>query len=146
MSDFVLPRRVFAGADLLLLPSKFEPGGIVVIEGMRYGAVPVVRSTGGLADIVTDFDPEHNTGNGFTFHTYNKLSLFGAVIRAIQVYRNDKLWDHLTRRVMKEDVSWEKAAKQYMDLYERAIEFRRDSPRVEAGRQNPLAFVAKRIE
>lgn len=139
MSDFVLPRRVFAGADLLLLPSKFEPGGIVVIEGMRYGTVPVVRSTGGLADIVTDFDPEHNTGNGFTFHNYNKLSLFGAVIRAIQVYRNDKLWDHLTRRVMKEDVSWEKAAKQYMDLYERAIEFRLD-------RQNPLAFVAKRIE
>ncbi len=139
MSDFVLPRRVFAGADMMLLPSKFEPGGIVVIEGMRYGAVPVVRSTGGLADIVTDFDPEHNTGNGFTFHNYNKLSLFGAIIRAIQVYRNDKLWSDLTRRVMKEDVSWEKAARQYQDLYDRAIEFRRD-------RQSPVAAVGKRIE
>jgi starch synthase len=139
MSDFVLPRRVFAGADMLLLPSKFEPGGIVVIEGMRYGAVPVVRSTGGLADIVTDFDPEHNTGNGFTFHKYNKLSLFGAVIRAIQVYRNEKLWSNLIKRVMKEDVSWEKAAKQYLDLYSRAVEFRRD-------RQSPIASVNKRVE
>lgn len=139
MSDFVLPRRVFAGADMLLLPSKFEPGGIVVIEGMRYGAVPVVRSTGGLADIVSDFDPENSTGNGFTFHTYNKLSLFGAVIRAIQIYRNEKLWSSLIKRVMKEDVSWEKAAKQYMDLYGRAVEFRRD-------RLDPLASVVKRIE
>ena len=139
MRDFVLPRRVFAGADMLLLPSKFEPGGIVVIEGMRYGAVPVVRSTGGLADIVSDFDPEGNTGNGFLFHNYNKLSLFGAIIRAIQVYRNDRLWTDLVKRVMKEDVSWATAAKAYMDLYERAVEFRRD-------RQDPLASVVKRIE
>jgi starch synthase len=135
MSDFVLPRRVFAGADMLLLPSKFEPGGIVVIEGMRYGAVPVVRSTGGLADIVTDFDPEHNTGNGFTFHTYNKLSLFGAIIRAIQVYRNDTLWTSLMKRVMKEDVSWEKAACQYIDLYARAVEFHRDRMSPLSGRK-----------
>jgi starch synthase len=139
MSDFVLPRRVFAGCDILLLPSKFEPGGIVVIEGMRYGAVPVVRSTGGLADIVNDFDPENTIGNGFTFHTYNKLSLFGAIIRAIQVYRNKKVWTNLMKRVMKEDVSWEKAARQYMDLYSRAIEFRRD-------RQSPVSSVTKRIE
>jgi starch synthase len=106
---------------------------------LRYGAVPVVRSTGGLADIVTDFDPENTIGNGFTFHTYNKLSLFGAIIRAIQVYRNKKVWTNLMKRVMKEDVSWEKAARQYMDLYARAIEFRRD-------RQSPLASVTKRIE
>jgi starch synthase len=139
MRDFVLPRRVFAGADMLLLPSKFEPGGIVVIEGMRYGTVPIVRSTGGLADIVTDFDPEHNTGNGFTFHNYNKLSLFGSIIRAIQVYRNEKLWGDLMKRVMKEDVSWEKAACQYIDLYTRAIEFRRD-------RQNPVTSIGKTIE
>lgn len=139
MGDFVLPRRVFAGADMLLLPSKFEPGGIVVIEGMRYGIVPVVRSTGGLADIVTDFDPENNSGNGFTFHKYNKLSFFGALIRAIQIYRNDKLWGNLMKRVMKEDVSWGKAAKQYIDLYDRAIEFHRDS-------QNPVARVNRRIE
>ncbi len=139
MGDFVLPRRVFAGCDMLLLPSKFEPGGIVIIEGMRYGAVPVVRSTGGLADIVIDFDPEIKRGNGFVFKNYDKLCLFGAIVRAIQVYRNKKLWSHIVKRGMKEDVSWERAAKQYIDLYERAIEFRRD-------RQSPVASLTKGIE
>ncbi|MBL7159268.1 glycogen synthase, partial [Candidatus Microgenomates bacterium] len=64
-SDWRLPRKIFAGTDIFLLPSKFEPGGIVVIEGMRYGAVPLVRKTGGLSDIVTPFDTESNTGTGF---------------------------------------------------------------------------------
>ena len=139
MGDFILPRRVFAGCDMLLLPSKFEPGGIVVIEGMRYGAVPIVRSTGGLADIVIDFDPESNSGNGFSFDNYNRLSFFGAIVRAIQVYRNNRLWTELIRRAMREDVSWEKAARQYLDLYARAVEFRRD-------RQNPVSEIGKRIE
>src|SRR3989344_541187 len=67
MANWQLPRKIFAGADILLMPSKFEPGGIVIIEGMRYGAVPIVRATGGLADIVTDFDIEKSTGNGFVF-------------------------------------------------------------------------------
>ncbi len=139
MFDAVLPRRVYAGCDLLLMPSKFEPGGIVVIEGMRYGAVPVVRSTGGLADTVNDFDMEDNTGNGFTFDNYNQLSLFGAIVRAIQVYRNTRYWRGLVRYVMKHDFSWEKVAKKYIDLYERAIEFRRD-------RQSPIAKVTRQVE
>ncbi len=139
MRDFVLPRRVFAGADILLLPSKFEPGGIVVIEGMRYGCVPVVRSTGGLADIVSDCDIENHTGNGFSFRDYNKLSFFGAIVRALEMYKNIRCWKRLVGRVMREDLSWHKAAKQYIDLYDRAIEFRRD-------RQNPVAGIAKRIE
>lgn len=139
MSNFTLPRKVFAGCDILLLPSKFEPGGIVVIEGMRYGAVPVVRATGGLADIVDDFDPNLNSGNGFVFHNYTKLSLFGAIVRAIQVYRNQKVWTELVRKVMKEDFSWEKAAEQYIDLYERAIKFRRE-------RQSPVQSIRMRLE
>lgn len=139
MSNFVLPRRVFAGADMLLLPSKFEPGGIVVIEGMRYGCVPIVRSTGGLADIVNDCDIENHSGNGFSFRDYNKLSLFGAIVRALEMYKNFKGWKRLVRRVMREDLSWKKAAKQYLDLYDRAVEFRRD-------RQNPVAGISKRME
>jgi starch synthase len=139
MSNFVMPRRVFAGADMLLLPSKFEPGGIVVIEGMRYGCVPIVRSTGGLADIVSDCDIENHSGNGFSFRDYNKLSLFGALVRALEMYKNFKGWKRLVSRVMREDLSWHKAAKHYIDLYDRAIEFRRD-------RQSPVAGIAKRIE
>jgi len=138
MRNFILPRKIFAGCDMLLLPSKFEPGGIVVIEGMRYGAVPVVRETGGLADIVRDFDPESTDGNGFTFKQYNELSLFGAVVRAVQVYRNTKLWEELVKRILKADFSWEQVAVKYKDLYERAIEFRRD-------RQSPV-FSVRRVE
>jgi starch synthase len=99
MSNFTLPRKIFAGTDMLLLPSMFEPGGIVVIEGMRYGAVPIVRATGGLADIVTDFDPQTVVGNGFCFKNYSELSLFGAIVRAVQVYRNKKSWNKLVKRI-----------------------------------------------
>ena len=138
MANFTLPRKIFAGSDILLLPSKFEPGGIVIIEGMRYGAVPVVRATGGLADIVRDFDPETKTGNGFTFTNYSELSFFGAIVRAIQVYRNKRLWEDLVRRVLKEDFSWDKVAEKYIDLYERSVEFRRN-------RQSPIAKISSPI-
>lgn len=139
MANFSLPRKIFAGADMLLLPSKFEPGGIVVIEAMRYGAVPIVRATGGLADIVTDYDPRHNSGTGFVFKNYNDLSLLGAVVRALQVYQNNKAWPNLVRRVLKEDFSWDKVAKKYVDLYERATEFRKD-------RQSPIQTIGRVIE
>jgi starch synthase len=139
MANWELPRRIFAGADMLLLPSRFEPGGIVVIEGMRYGAVPIVRATGGLADIVSDYDPEKGVGNGFTFHTYSKLALFGAIVRALQVFLNKKAWNQMVYRALREDFSWEQAAIKYLDLYERAIEFRRD-------RQNPVQSIMRKEE
>lgn len=136
MRNWILPRKIYAGTDMLLLPSKFEPGGIVVIEGMRYGAIPVVRSTGGLADIVTDYDPMRDEGNGFTFHKYKTLSLYGAIVRALQVYKNKRSWPDLVKRVLKADFSWDQVAEKYIDLYERAIEFRRD-------RQSPVAVVRR---
>lgn len=136
MSNFTLPRKIFAGTDILLLPSKFEPGGIVIIEGMRYGTVPVVRATGGLADIVTDFHPLNNTGNGFSFRNYSELSLYGAIVRALQVYQNTPLWTELVKRVMREDFSWDNVAKKYINLYRRAVEFRRD-------RQSPVQTITK---
>jgi starch synthase len=126
MSNWELPRKIFSGADMLLLPSRFEPGGIVVIEGMRYGAVPVVRHTGGLADIVTEYDPEQGTGNGFMFKNYSSLSLYGAIVRSLQIYKNKKAWDGIVSRAMREDFSWDAAAKKYMNLYDRATEFRKD--------------------
>ncbi|OGG08990.1 hypothetical protein A2154_01805 [Candidatus Gottesmanbacteria bacterium RBG_16_43_7] len=139
MKNFVLPRKIYAGADILLLPSKFEPCGIVTIEGMRYGLVPVVRKTGGLADIVTDFNPQKGIGNGFTFKNFSDLSFFGSVVRAIHAYWRKSEWERLVKSVMKEDFSWGSAAEKYLDLYERAVEFRRD-------RQSPVTNIGRQIE
>lgn len=115
--DFTLPRKVFAGADLLLLPSKFEPGGIVAMEAMRYGCVPLVRRTGGLNDIVTDFDPVTKTGNGFSFKEYDSWALFGCVAQALQLYKDRACWTRLAKNCMQSDFSWVHAAKEYEELY-----------------------------
>lgn len=123
MANWTLPRKIYAGSDIFLLPSRFEPGGIAVMEAMRYGAVPVVRSTGGLADIVSDVNLEKNTGNGFSFQNYNEWSLFGTIVRALEDYRNKPLWHRLVQKVMREDFSWEKVAEKYENLYQRAIIF-----------------------
>jgi len=132
MSNWQLPRKIYAGTDFFLLPSKFEPGGIVIVEAMRYGAVPIVRQVGGLADTVLDFDIEKNTGNGFVFRDFSEMAFFGAIARAFQIYRSKKLWNGIVRRGMQADFSWETAAKNYEDLYNRAIEYRK-----EANRDNP---------
>ena len=127
MANWQLPRKIFAGADFLLLPSKFEPGGIVVIEAMRYGAVPIVRETGGLADIVEDFNIGKNKGNGFVFKEFSELSFFGALSRALEIFRYDKMWRAIVKRAMSADFSWESSASKYLDLYQRAIEYHKES-------------------
>lgn len=127
MSNFALPRKIFAGSDMLILPSRFEPGGIVAMEGMRYGAVPIVRATGGLADSVSDFDPTTNAGTGFVFRNYDSWACFSAIIRALETYKNPRVWRGIQRRAMREDFSWEHVAEKYIDLYERAIEFRKET-------------------
>lgn len=125
MPNFTLPRKIFAGTDILLLPSRWEPGGIVAIEGMRYGAVPLVRATGGLADSVEEFDVNKGKGTGFTFEKYHVLSFMGALTRALVLYKQSKRWRKLVRNCMRSDFSWDKAANQYGDIYRRAIDFRK---------------------
>ena len=127
MANWQIPRKIFAGADLILLPSKFEPGGIVVIEAMRYGCVPIVRETGGLADIVRDFDIKTNSGNGFVFKKYSELSFFGALERALQIYKCDKMFTSLKKNAMRTDFSWKTSAIKYLDLYKRAMDYRRET-------------------
>lgn len=115
--DFTLPRKVFAGADLLFLPSKFEPGGIVAMEAMRYGCVPLVRRTGGLNDIVTDFDPQTKVGNGFSFKEYDPWALYGVVTQALQLHKDRACWVRLMKNCMQSDFSWVHAAKEYEQMY-----------------------------
>lgn len=127
MANFALPRKIASGADMFLAPSRYEPGGIVVIEAMRYGCVPIVRDTGGLADAVEDFDPKKDVGTGFKFKRYAPEGLLVAIVRAIEAYRNRNQWMRLVRRMMEVDFSWKESAKKYVDLYTRAVEFHRDS-------------------
>lgn len=126
--NFTLPRHVFAGADIFLIPSKYEPFGITAVEAMRYGAIPVVRKTGGLADTVTDFNLEQETGKGFVFSSFDHLSLFGTIIRALMVYRRKSEWLSLVRRAMQADFSWNTAADRYIELYRKAVELHKKRP------------------
>ena len=126
MKNFVLPRKIFAGADMILMPSRYEPGGIVALEAMRYGCIPIVRETGGLADSVINFNPKENTGTGFSFKTYSEMSFLTAIVRALETYKNKKVWRQLVRNVMRQDFSWDHSAKKYEGLYKRAIESRQE--------------------
>lgn len=119
--DFKLPRKVFSGADVLLMPSKFEPGGIVAMEAMRYGAVPLVRRTGGLGEIVTDFQPSTELGNGFSFLEFDPWALYGSMVEALTIYKSPILWKKLVQNAMRADFSWDHAAREYEELYHSAI-------------------------
>ena len=110
--------NIYAGCDALLVPSRFEPCGLTQLIAMRYGAVPIVRETGGLNDTVQPSNMFENTGNGFTFDRYESGLLYDAINRAKTLYfENRKSWDDMVIRDMNKDVSWEKSAKQYKDMY-----------------------------
>lgn len=117
---------IYAGADLFLLPSRFEPCGINQLIGFRYGCVPIVRSTGGLSDTVINFDPayENPIGNGFTFKNYDSKELLVAITRALEAYKYKKHWKALVRRGMKASFSWELPAQRYLQLYKKAKSFK----------------------
>lgn len=132
LRDFILPRKIFAGADMILIPSRYEPGGIIAIEALRYGCVPIVRATGGLSDSVVDYNPITNTGYGFKFKSFSPEAFLIATVRAIETYKNKIEWGKIVRRAMEQDFSWRKSAEKYQDLYNRALEFRK-----EASQANP---------
>ncbi|HEX9093710.1 MAG TPA: glycosyltransferase, partial [Coriobacteriia bacterium] len=116
--DPVFARRIYAGADMVLIPSRYEPCGLTQMISMRYGAVPVARRTGGLADTVTDAgDPG---GTGFLFDEFNSGALGDALDRALRVYAQPRPWAELQGRGMRSDFSWTRSAAQYVQLYERA--------------------------
>ena len=105
------------------MPSKFEPCGLGQLIAFRYGTVPVVRETGGLADTVSDFKVEEETGNGFSFKQYNSRMLMKTLIRAISVYKNmPDVWEKIVLRGMEQDFSWKNVTGKYISLYKKVID------------------------
>lgn len=119
--DNVLPHTIYAGADAIIIPSRFEPCGLTQMEAMRYGVVPVVRKIGGLADSVKDHTSEEDPGTGFVFENYDKSAFLGTFMRAYEIYKYPKIWQGIQKRAMKENFSWEKSAKEYEKLFLRAL-------------------------
>lgn len=114
-----LDHCILAGADLSLVPSRYEPCGLTQIYSLRYGTIPVVRATGGLKDTVQEFDPATRTGNGFVFGPYEARALLDAVDRACRTYARKEDWTALMRNAMAADFSWDKPARAYLELYQR---------------------------
>lgn len=118
MYDETRSHRIYAGADAFLVPSKFEPCGLTQLIAMHCGTVPIVRETGGLKDTVEPYNKFINTGNGFTFDRYDAGLLLDAVNRAKTLYFTERdRWDEMVLRDMEKDVSWNRSARQYKNLY-----------------------------
>ena len=111
-----LSRKIYAGSDMFLMPSKSEPCGLSQMIALRYGTIPVVRETGGLKDSVKD--SQDGVGNGFTFANYSADELYGACMRAYEGYQDTKGWRVLVKRAMQSDCSWKNSAKEYIRMYE----------------------------
>ncbi|MDE6834658.1 MAG: glycogen synthase GlgA [Ruminococcus sp.] len=114
-----LARKIYAGADMFLMPSRSEPCGLAQMIAMRYGTIPIVRETGGLRDSVRD--DGNKDGNGFTFMSYNANDMLDAVKRAVISYEDKKTWSELIGRAMKSDYSWNKSADLYINLYNELV-------------------------
>jgi starch synthase len=117
----VLAQHIYAGSDMFLMPSRFEPCGLGQLISLRYGTIPIVRATGGLADTIDDWDPVRQTGNGFVFSAYDHWDLFAHVVRALETFRQPPLWQRLQANAMATDVSWANSAEKYVRLYRAAI-------------------------
>jgi starch synthase len=117
----VLSQRIYAGADIFLMPSLSEPCGLSQIFSMRYGTIPVVRETGGLNDTVQSYNEFTGEGTGFTFKNYNAHDMLFTLRRAIHFYHDRPVWDNLVKRAMEQDFRWDKSAKEYMRLYKKVL-------------------------
>lgn len=116
--DEVLAHKIYAGSDILLMPSLFEPCGLSQMIAMRYGTIPIVRETGGLKDSVNPYNEYTGEGNGFTFANYNAHELLFTIQRAVRFFYDDKVaWKGLAENARKSDFSWAKSAKKYEELY-----------------------------
>jgi starch synthase len=120
-----LSHWIEAGSDMFLMPSRYEPCGLNQMYSLRYGTVPIVRKTGGLADTVMDYHEHHREGNGFSFVDFTPFALFTTIMRALHIFRDREAWTAMQRRGMASDFSWDASALSYMDIYRWATERRR---------------------
>ena len=120
--DEGLAHRIYAGSDMFLMPSQFEPCGLSQMIALRYGSVPIVRETGGLKDSIVPYNQYTDEGNGFSFANYNAHEMLFTIERAVRYYYDDKpMWNRLVQRGMHEDFSWTHSAGEYLALYERLL-------------------------
>jgi starch synthase len=119
--DDSLARKIYAGADILLMPSQFEPCGLSQLIAMRYGTIPIVRETGGLKDTVKPYNHETEEGNGFSFAHYNAYDLLDTVMEATKLYCDKQAWTRLRRQAMDSNFSWAEPAKVYLALYQQLL-------------------------
>jgi starch synthase len=118
-----------AGADAFLMPSRYEPCGLNQMYSMRYGTIPIVRAVGGLVDTVLPYDAATGQGTGFLFGDYDPWALFATLRRALETYRNERVWQKLQVNGMTRDFSWERSAGEYVTVYKRVIAARQKTGR-----------------
>jgi starch synthase len=139
--DDAMAHKIEAGADMFLMPSRYEPCGLNQIYSLKYGTVPIVRATGGLDDTIEPFDLEHGTGTGFKFAEYSGAALLQCVRQALQHYVDERIWKRIQLNGMAKDFSWKVPAAEYAKLYEAARALRSSSsdsgPAAQASRQSP---------
>jgi ADP-glucose type glycogen/starch synthase len=124
--DESLSRRIYSAADCLLVPSRYEPCGLTQMIALRYGALPIVRHTGGLADTVIDLQQNNKAGNGFVFNDSTPEALLEALDRALELYPQRNRWLSLVKKGMDIDFSWEGSARRYEEIYQLALNKRRN--------------------
>jgi starch synthase len=136
-----LAHKIEAGADMFLMPSRFEPCGLNQMYSLRYGTPPIVRATGGLDDTVQNFDRSTGRGNGFKFYEYDSTRLLEKVYEALLVFADRQSWRALQQNGMRADYSWDASARQYVEVYDRALGrgVRATSIMLGAGRRAPGA-------
>jgi starch synthase len=122
--DELLAHLIQAASDIVLMPSRFEPCGLSQLYAFRYGAIPVVRATGGLVDTVVDATPEslaNGTASGFVFESYNAVALEQALTRALDAHADAATWQRLVTSVMQQDWSWDTSGRKYLELYTQVL-------------------------
>jgi len=117
--DVALSHQIEAGADMFLMPSRYEPCGLNQMYSLAYGTIPIVRATGGLDDTIQPFEPDSGAGNGFKFAEASADALLLAVGQAVALYRRREPWRRLIENAMACDFSWSRSAKEYESLYTR---------------------------
>ena len=125
-----LAHRIEAGADMFLMPSRYEPCGLNQLYSLSYGTVPIVRKTGGLADTVAPYLPgaKNGKGTGFVFESPHPEVLFSTILLALQVFRDKEEWKRIMLRGMRQDFSWRNSAQEYVKLYQRALALNQANP------------------